>query len=158
MGTACAGDAIRKASAVPGICVGAGTVLDPKQVDIAVNNGADFVISPGFSDAVAARCKKRKVLYIPGVVTPTEIMTVMSKWGLRFLKFAPAGNLGGAGTIKSYGAFFPDVKWMPTGGVTEANIGDYLKLPNVIASGGTWFVTDAVVEKAAQNRDWSELT
>jgi len=155
--TPCAGEAIRRASEVPGVFVGAGTVLDPKQVDVAVDMGANFVISPGFSDAIAARCKRRKVLYIPGVITPTEIMHVTSKWGLQFLKFAPAGNFGGAGTLKSYGGFFPNVKWMPTGGVTETNIGEYLKMPNVIASGGTWFVTDASVQQAADSGDWTAM-
>ena len=71
------------------------------------------------------------------VITPTEVMAVTSRWGLKFLKFAPAGNFGGAETIKSYASFFPDVKWMPTGGVTEVNVGNYLKMPNVVASGGT---------------------
>lgn len=156
--TSCAGEAIRRASQVPGVFVGAGTVVDAKQVDVAVDMGANFVISPGFSDAVAARCRKRKVLYIPGVVTPTEIMHVTSKWKLQFLKFAPAGNFGGAGTIKSYGGFFPSIKWMPTGGVTEANIGDYLKMSNVIASGGTWFVTDDSVQKAVDSGDWTAMT
>eukprot|EP00930_Biecheleria_cincta_P015134 TRINITY_DN12732_c0_g1_i2.p1 TRINITY_DN12732_c0_g1~~TRINITY_DN12732_c0_g1_i2.p1 ORF type:complete len:263 (+),score=45.65 TRINITY_DN12732_c0_g1_i2:83-790(+) len=135
--TPCAGEAIRRASMVPGVFVGAGTVVDPKQVDVAVDAGANFVISPGFSDAVAARCKKRKILYIPGVITPTEVMTVTSKWGLKFLKFAPAGNFGGADTIKSYTSFFPDVKWMPT---------------------GTWFVSDASIKKAAESGDWTALT
>merc|ERR1740138_335714 len=72
--TACAAEAIQKASTVPGVCVGAGTVLDPKQVDQAVDAGADFIISPGFSDKVAVQCKRRGVLYIPAVITPTEVM------------------------------------------------------------------------------------
>eukprot|EP00927_Polykrikos_kofoidii_P063046 TRINITY_DN57855_c0_g1_i1.p1 TRINITY_DN57855_c0_g1~~TRINITY_DN57855_c0_g1_i1.p1 ORF type:complete len:288 (-),score=58.18 TRINITY_DN57855_c0_g1_i1:100-963(-) len=155
--TACAAEAIKKASAVDGVCVGAGTVLEPKQVDLAVDNGADFIISPGFSPAVATRCRKRGVLYIPAVITPTEVMAVMSKWGLKTLKFFPASNFGGAGTLKSYGAVFPDIKFMPTGGVTEANIGDFLGLPNVIAAGGTWFVSDAAIKKAAESGSWSDV-
>lgn len=156
--TACAAEAIRRASTVAGVCVGAGTVLEPGQVDQAVDAGADFIISPGFSDRVAKRCRQRGVLYIPAVVTPTEVMSVTANWGLKLLKFFPAGNFGGASTLKSYGAVFPDIKFMPTGGVTESNIGSYLSMPNIIAAGGTWFVADADVEKAAETGDWSPIT
>mmetsp|Transcript_24670 Transcript_24670/g.68801 ORF Transcript_24670/g.68801 Transcript_24670/m.68801 type:complete len:291 (+) Transcript_24670:90-962(+) len=155
--TACAAEAIQRASTVEGVCVGAGTVLEPKQVDLAVDMGADFIISPGFSAAVCARCRKRRVLYIPAVVTPTEVMSVTSRWGLKFLKFFPASNFGGVGTLKSYSAVFPEIKFMPTGGVTETNINEFLALPNVIAAGGSWFVADAAVKKAVETGDWKDL-
>eukprot|EP00421_Protoceratium_reticulatum_P034794 CAMPEP_0168474644 /NCGR_PEP_ID=MMETSP0228-20121227/60951_1 /TAXON_ID=133427 /ORGANISM="Protoceratium reticulatum, Strain CCCM 535 (=CCMP 1889)" /LENGTH=72 /DNA_ID=CAMNT_0008490685 /DNA_START=72 /DNA_END=286 /DNA_ORIENTATION=+ len=70
---------------------------------------------------------------------------VTSRFGLKALKFFPASNFGGAGTLKSFSAVFPDIRFMPTGGVTEANIGDFLSLPNVMAAGGTWFVAEAAV-------------
>lgn len=156
--TACAAEAIKRAATVEGVCVGAGTVLQPKQVDEAVDAGADFIISPGFSEPVWRRCERRGVIYIPAVITPTEVMTAASKYGLKTLKFFPAGNFGGAATLKSYGAVFPDIKFMPTGGVTEANIGDFLSQPNIIAAGGTWFVADADVKKAVESGDWGPMT
>lgn len=156
--TACAAEAIQRASEVEGVCVGAGTVLEAKQVDIAIDGGADFIVSPGFSPSVCYRCQKRGALYLPGVVTPTEVMMATSKFGLKALKFFPASNYGGAGTLKSFSAVFPDVVFMPTGGVTEANIGDYVSLPNVMAAGGSWMVGDAAVKLAAESGNWSEIT
>jgi len=157
--TACAAEAIREVcKSVEGVCVGAGTVLSPEQVDIAVDGGADFIVSPGFDPAVANRCRARKVLYLPGVVTPTEVMMVTSRFKLKTLKFFPASNFGGAGTLKSYSAVFPDIKFMPTGGITEDNISSFVSLPNVIAAGGSWFVSDFLVKKAAEKGDWSEIT
>lgn len=156
--TACAAEAIQKASEVAGVCVGAGTVLEPKQVDIAIDGGADFIVSPGFSPSVCKRCQKRGALYLPGVVTPTEVMMATSKFGLKALKFFPASNYGGAGTLKSFSAVFPDTAFMPTGGVTEGNIGDYVSLPNVLAAGGSWMVGDAAVKASAESGNWSDVT
>mmetsp|Transcript_73734 Transcript_73734/g.204259 ORF Transcript_73734/g.204259 Transcript_73734/m.204259 type:complete len:259 (-) Transcript_73734:91-867(-) len=155
--TDCAAEAIRAVcQSVEGMCVGAGTVVDPQQVDAAIDNGADFVVSPGFDARVARRCAARGALYLPGTITPTEVMTAMS-YGLRHLKFAPATTCGGLGALKSYGAVFPDVAWMPTGGVTEANIIDFVTLPNVVASGGTWMVGEAAIRSAAASGDWSAI-
>lgn len=157
--TECAAAAMREVSEnVEGVFVGAGTVLTPKQVDEAVDNGADFIISPGFDAAVAKRCKARGALYIPAVITPTELMLVTSRFKLKYLKFFPASNFGGVGTLKSYGAVFPDVKIMPTGGITEANIREFTSLPNIYAAGGSWFVSDALVKKAVETGDWSPIT
>jgi len=157
--TECAADAIREVSRqVEGVCVGAGTVLTPQQVDIAVESGADFIVSPGFDSRVAQRCRSRGVLYLPGVITPSEVMVVSGgKFGLKALKFFPASNFGGAGTLKAFAAIFPQVSFMPTGGVTETNIADFVSLPNVFAAGGSWMVADAAVKKAAESGDWSGI-
>jgi len=156
--TSCGPEAIREVCRdVEGVCVGAGTVLTPQQVDIAVDNGADFVVSPGFDQRVGERCRARKVLYLPGVVTPSEVMAASSRLRLTTLKFFPASNFGGAGTLKSYAAVFPGLSFMPTGGVSEANIADYVSLPNVIAAGGSWMVADALVKQAAETGDWSDV-
>lgn len=156
--TECAVEAMREVSNhVAGCCVGAGTVMTAKQVDLAIDAGADFIVSPGFDAAVWKRCKQRGALYLPGVVTPTEVMLATSRYKLTTLKFFPAGNYGGAGTLKSFSAVFGGTTFMPTGGVTEANIGDYVSLPNVIAAGGSWMVADADVKKAAESGDWSAI-
>lgn len=156
--TTCAPEAIRRVvEEVKEVCVGAGTVLEPAQVDVAVAGGADFVISPGFSEKVWRRCKQLGVLYLPGVVTPTEVMMAASH-GLKALKFFPASNYGGVGTLKSFSAVFQDIQFMPTGGVTEANVADFVGLPNVMAAGGSWFVADAAIKSAAESGSWTSIT
>jgi len=155
--TDCCLEAIKEASAkCEGICVGAGTVLDVKQAKDALDGGADFIVSPGFSVPVAKLCKARGALYLPGTVTPTEVMTASSVFKLKALKFFPAGNYGGIGTLKSFAAVFSDIKFMPTGGVSESNIHDFTALPNVIACGGSWIT--AGMDKCAASGDWSSIT
>merc|ERR1712187_663158 len=97
------------------------------------------------------------VLYLPGAVTPTEVMTLTSQYKMKVLKFFPASNFGGAATLKSYAAVFQGVSFMPTGGVTAANIGDFVSLPNVVAAGGSWMVADAAIKRAAESGDWSGI-
>lgn len=157
--TACAAEAISSVTKqLEGVCVGAGTVLTPQQVDVAINAGADFIVSPGFSKAVFLRCQLRGALYLPGVVTATEVMMVTSPpFDLNALKFFPASNFGGAGTLKSFSAVFPKTMFMPTGGVTESNIGDYVSLPNVMAAGGSWMVGDSAIKVAAESGDWKPI-
>merc|ERR1712187_198214 len=128
-----------------------------EQVDIAIEAGCDGIISPGWSEPVYRQCRKRKCLYLPAVVTPTEVMTLSSKYKLDCLKFFPASNYGGAGTLKSFSAVFPDIKFMPTGGVTLGNIHEFVGLPNVMAAGGTWFVKGDDIKKAHETNDWKGL-
>lgn len=142
---------------VPGCCVGAGTVMTAKQVDEAVQAGADFIVSPCFNLEVCKRCKQIGILYLPGVVTPYEALMASSYHGLKYLKFFPASNYGGAGTIKSLGAVFPGVQFMPTGGVTLENIHEFVGLPNVYAAGGTFIFKDQDVEDAAKSGDWTKI-
>ena len=127
------------ADAVPGVIVGAGTVLTPEQVDSVADLGAKFVVSPGLSAAVAQRCRGRGVLFVPGVCTPTEIMAALDM-GLNLLKFFPAEQAGGVDYLKALAGPFPQVSWIPTGGVRQDNASDYLSLDTVAAVGGTWMV------------------
>ena len=121
------------------LLVGAGTVLTPGQVDEAVDAGASFIVSPGTSRAVVERCLELGVPTIPGAVTATEIQAAL-ELGLSTLKFFPAGISGGPAAISALSAPFGQVRFIPTGGVGPDNIGDYLRLPCVVAIGGSWMV------------------
>src|SRR5699024_5541862 len=126
------------------ILVGAGTVLTAEQVDAAVDAGASYIVSPGFSTEVVARCRERGVLPLPGAVTATEIQAALAV-GLDTVKFFPAEASGGAKAIKAMSAPFPGVRFVPTGGVNTANLAEYTALPSVLAIGGSFMVPrDAV--------------
>ena len=138
--TECAEEAIRLAAQkYPAMLVGAGTVINGEQCERALAAGAKFIVSPGLSEEVARVCYERGVPYLPGVVTPTEIMKALSL-GLTHLKFFPAGNFGGLHTIKALSAAFPQVKFMPTGGVSLENMNEYLSFPQIFACGGSWMM------------------
>jgi len=135
------------------LLVGAGTVVSPVQVDRAVDAGARFIVSPGFGPAVVRRCAEREVPVFPGVATATEIQLALDA-GLRTVKFFPAQQLGGAAMVKALAAPFRDVRFVPTGGVTTANLADYLSLPAVLAVGGTWMVAPDLLSAG----DWAEVS
>lgn len=142
--TAAALAAIRRLSANEDLLVGAGTVLTAHQVDQAAEAGAEFIVSPGFSAAVVRRAQQHGLPVFPGAVTPTEIMAALDL-GLTTLKFFPANVYGGPAALKALGAPFPQVRFVPTGGVSTGNLADYLSLPSVAAVGGSWMVpTDAI--------------
>ncbi len=143
--TPAAPDAIAAMAKNPDLVVGAGTVLTPAQVDLAVDAGARFLVSPGFSAAAAARAAERGVPIVPGTVTPSEVIAAMAA-GLTTLKFFPASNYGGADTLNAFASVFSGVRFVPTGGVSAVNLGDYLALPNVPAVGGSWMVPADVVD------------
>ena len=126
------------------ILVGAGTVLTPAQVDAAVDAGAAYIVSPGFSPEVVARCQERGVLPLPGAVTATEIQAALAA-GLEAVKFFPAETSGGAKAIKALSAPFAGVKFVPTGGINTANLAEYTALPSVLAIGGSWMVPRSAV-------------
>lgn len=128
----------------PDFLVGAGTVINKKQCKEAISNGAKFIVSPGFSDEVYAVCKKAKIPYLPGVVTPTEVMHALSK-GIDHLKFFPAGVFGGLKALKALSAAFPQVKFMPTGGVDNSNLAEFISAPFIFAIGGSWLLKGDVV-------------
>lgn len=136
--TECAGNAI---SAVvkncPDILVGAGTVTNLSIAKDAVKNGAKFIVMPGFDRPTVDWCIKKGIPVIPGVATPTEVMTCTNR-GLKILKLFPAGALGGKEYLKALAGPFGDVKFIPTGGINSENAGDYLAQKNVIAVGGSW--------------------
>lgn len=135
---------IRTLAARGDMLVGAGTVVTPEQVDIAAQAGASFIVSPGLSEVVVRRAQERGLDVLPGCVTPSEIMAAMAL-GLDAVKFFPAGNYGGAKTLKSLSGPFGAMTFLPTGGISETNMGEYLALPNVPAVGGSWMVpVDAV--------------
>lgn len=137
--TDAAADAMEIMSQVEGLIVGAGTVVTPQQVELAVESGAKFLVSPGLRADVIREAQTVGVPIIPGVVTPSEIMQAMSL-GLRLLKFFPASIYGGAKAIKALASPFGSVRFVPTGGVTRENLDEYLALPNVAAVGGSWMV------------------
>lgn len=121
------------------LVVGAGTVLTERQVDQALEAGARFVVSPGLSAAVVRRCQEAGVPVVPGVATPTEVMQALDL-GLDTVKFFPAEANGGLSTIKALAAAFPQVRFMPTGGITVDSAPAYLAHPSVAAVGGSWMV------------------
>ena len=138
--TPCAGDAIKLGcEKFPDMLIGAGTVINAEQCERALDCGAKFIVGPGFSAEVADVCAKRGVLYLPGCVTPTEIITAIS-YGLKTVKFFPCSNFGGLGTIKALSAAFPSMTFMPTGGISEDNVMEYLAFDKIIACGGSWMM------------------
>ena len=150
--TACAADAIAlTVKTYPDMLVGAGTVINREQCEKAIAVGAKFIVSPGFSEEVADCCKEHGMLYLPGIVTPTEAMAAISK-GLTTLKFFPASNYGGLKTIKAICAAFPYLKIMPTGGISDANILEYLAYDKIIACGGSWMMTGTPEEIEAKTK------
>ncbi|MGY1632453.1 bifunctional 4-hydroxy-2-oxoglutarate aldolase/2-dehydro-3-deoxy-phosphogluconate aldolase [Geodermatophilus sp. SYSU D01186] len=137
--TPAAADAIRAMTERGDVLVGAGTVLTPAQVDRAVAAGAGYVVSPGLSRAVVERCAEHGVLALPGAVTATEVQAAV-ELGLTAVKFFPAGTSGGPAAIRALAAPFGGVRFVPTGGVGPADVGDYLAVDAVLAVGGSWMV------------------
>jgi len=138
--TAAAVEAIQKMStAHPEILIGAGTVLTVAQAEQAKAAGAKFIVTPGFDEQVVDWCLANDMLIAPGVMTPTDINQALAK-GLRLLKFFPTEAAGGIKTLKAVGAPYVGVKFIPTGGINENNLADYLNLPMVHACGGSFMV------------------
>ncbi|MBP5402358.1 MAG: bifunctional 4-hydroxy-2-oxoglutarate aldolase/2-dehydro-3-deoxy-phosphogluconate aldolase [Treponema sp.] len=136
--TKAAGDCIKYISQnYPDLLVGAGTVSDIKTARDAIKNGAKFIVMPGFDKKTVLYCIKKGVPVIPGVMTPTEIMNA-SSYGLKVLKLFPAEVSGGIALLNALKGPFNEIKFIPTGGITEKNSEEYLKLSNVIATGGSW--------------------
>jgi 2-dehydro-3-deoxyphosphogluconate aldolase / (4S)-4-hydroxy-2-oxoglutarate aldolase len=151
--TAAAAESIRIMATDPELLVGAGTVLTPAQVERAVDAGARFIVSPGFGPAVVRRSQELGVPVFPGVATATEIQMALDA-GITTVKFFPAEQLGGVAMIKALAAPFRDVRFIPTGGVTTANLESYLAHPAVLAVGGTWMVAPDLLAAG----DWAEVT
>lgn len=142
--TACAADAIRLACRNhPDMEIGAGTVINAEQCEAALAAGAQFIVSPGLSTAVAAICKQRSIPYYPGCVTPTEIMQAL-ELGITTVKFFPANVYGGLKALKALAAPFPQIRFIPTGGVDRSNIDEFLAFDKVAAIGGSFFVKEAL--------------
>ena len=142
--TACAAEAIAYACKnYPDMNVGAGTVINAEQCEAALAAGAKFIVSPGLSPAVAKICKLRGVPYYPGCVTPTEIMAAL-ELGITTVKFFPANVYGGLKAMKALAAPFPQIKFIPTGGVDRSNIDEFLAWDKIAAIGGSFFVKEAL--------------
>ena len=152
--TACAPDAIRAvAENCPDVLVGAGTIVNLDQCKLAIEMGAKFIVSPGFSDEIVGYCVANGVAVAPGCVTPTEIMGAL-KHGLKMVKFFPANVYGGLNAMKNLSAPFVGLKFLPTGGVNTGNIKEYIDAPFIHAVGGSWVCPKA--EIAAGN--WEKIT
>ena len=151
--TAAAADAIKNMTeAFPDMVVGAGTVLTCEQVDRAVAAGAKFIVSPGLNPTTVKHCQEIGIPVCPGTANPSDIEVALSL-GLKTVKFFPAEAAGGLKYIKSIAAPYVDMKFMPTGGVNEKNLLDYLSFNKIICCGGSWMVPgDAVKAK-----DWDRI-
>ena len=148
--TACAAESIRLAvKEYPDALIGAGTVITAEQCEEAIACGAKFIVSPGLSAAVAKVCREKNVPYIPGIVT--EIIAALDL-GLTTLKFFPASNFGGLKTIKAICAAFPQIRIMPTGGVSEDNVLEFLGYDKIVACGGSWMTKGTPEEIEAKTR------
>jgi 2-dehydro-3-deoxyphosphogluconate aldolase/(4S)-4-hydroxy-2-oxoglutarate aldolase len=137
----------------PALSVGAGTVISADQVDTAVAAGARFLVSPGFSHAVVRRCHELDVPVVPGVATATELMTALDA-GITIVKLFPAEPLGGITTLRSLAGVFPQVRFVPTGGISAANAASYLAEPSVLAVGGSWMVAAPLLAR----HSWDAVT
>ena len=148
--TACAAEAIAYAvKNYPDMEIGAGTVINGEQCEAALAAGATFIVSPGFSPAVATICKDRDIPYYPGCVTPTEIMAAL-EFGITTVKFFPANVYGGLKALKALSAPFPQIKFIPTGGVDRNNIDEFLAFDKIAAIGGSFFVKEALEKMESQ--------
>ena len=152
--TACAPACIKAvAENCPDVLVGAGTIINLEQCKLAVQMGAKFIVSPGYSEEVVAWCVENGIPVAPGCVTPTEIMAAL-KHGLKMVKFFPAYVYGGLNAMKNLSAPFVGLKFLPTGGVNAANIKEYIDAPFIHAVGGSWVCPKADI--AAGN--WEKIT
>jgi len=148
--TACAAEAIEYAvKNYPEMEIGAGTVINAEQCEAALKAGATFIVSPGLSPSVAKICNERGVPYYPGCVTPTEIMAAL-ELGITTVKFFPANVYGGLKALKALSAPFPQVRFIPTGGVDRSNIDEFLAFDKVAAIGGSFFVKESLEKMEAE--------
>jgi len=143
----------RIAEAVPEAVVGAGTVTTPQQLRDARNAGAQFIVSPGCTDALAAAAAEAGGAFLPGAVTASEVLRLLEH-GISLMKFFPAETSGGVAALKALAGPFPDVRFCPTGGIDLARAQDYLALRNVVCVGGTWMVAADLIARG----DWDAIT
>ncbi len=152
--TAAAEESIRRVhEALPQVLLCAGTVLTTEQVDRAVAAGAAAIVSPGLNPTVVKYCVEKGIPVCPGTSNPSDIEVALS-FGLKAVKVFPAEAVGGIKLIKSMAAPYGDMKFMPTGGVNENNMLDYLSFPKIFCCGGSWMVPKDAVEA----KDWARIT
>ena len=129
----------------PDAHVGAGTVLSADQSKEVLARGASFIVSPGLDDASVQVAQSSNIPIFPGVVTPSELQRAWNL-GLRTVKFFPAGLAGGPNMLKAFSSVFRDMRFMPTGGVSAANLNEFLEIPSVIACGGSWLTPQSAIK------------
>jgi len=143
--TDAAEESIRRiAESLPEMLVGAGTVLTTEQVDRAVNAGAKFIVSPGLNPKVVKYCVQKNIPVTPGCANPSDVEQAI-ELGLDVVKFFPAEAAGGIKMIKAMAAPYTKMKFMPTGGINAKNLNDYLSFGKILACGGSWMVSDALI-------------
>lgn len=147
-------EAIRRiAKEMPEILLGAGTVLTTEQVDRAIDAGAKFIVSPGLNPKVVEYCVSKNIPITPGCANPSDVEQAIS-FGLDVVKFFPAEQAGGIDYIKAIAAPYVNMKFMPTGGVSAANINSYLAFDKIIACGGSWMVKADLIDSG----NFAEIT
>ncbi|MGN8480462.1 bifunctional 4-hydroxy-2-oxoglutarate aldolase/2-dehydro-3-deoxy-phosphogluconate aldolase [Helicobacter pylori] len=152
--SSCALEAIELiAKNVPKMRVGAGTILNPTQLEQAQNRGAEFLISPGLTIKLLEHAKKKDMPLIPGVSSSSEVMQAL-EWGYNALKFFPAEYCGGVKLLNAFNGPFKGVKFCPTGGISADNMHSYLNLENVLCVGGSWLTPKDLI----QNKEWDKIT
>ncbi len=152
--SSCALEAIELiAKNVPKMRVGAGTILNPTQLEQAQNRGAEFLISPGLTPSLLEHAKKKDMPLIPGVSSSSEVMQAL-ELGYNALKFFPAEYCGGVKLLNAFNGPFKGVKFCPTGGISADNMRSYLNLENVLCVGGSWLTPKDLV----QNKEWDKIT
>lgn len=138
---------------LPDMLVGAGTIVSVEAARRALDAGAQFIVSPGYSDDIVAFCQDQGVPVYPGVNNPSQIQQAMQR-NLEVVKFFPAEASGGIAMLQALSAPFPSMKFMPTGGIGMHNLADYIKKPYIIACGGSWMVSSSLIEQGR----WDEIT
>ncbi len=152
--SSCALEAIELiAKNVPKMRVGAGTILNPTQLEQAQNRGAEFLISPGLTIKLLEYAKKKDMPLIPGVSNSSEVMQAL-ELGYNALKFFPAEYCGGVKLLNAFNGPFKGVKFCPTGGISADNMRSYLNLENVLCVGGSWLTPKNLI----QNKEWDKIT
>ncbi len=152
--SSCALEAIELiAKNVPKMRVGAGTILNPTQLEQAQNRGAEFLISPGLTIKLLEYAKKKDMPLIPGVSSSSEVMQSL-ELGYNALKFFPAEYCGGVKLLNAFNGPFKGVKFCPTGGISADNMRSYLNLENVLCVGGSWLTPKNLI----QNKEWDKIT
>jgi len=141
------------ATKLPEAVVGSGTVTNRELLQRSIDAGSKFAISPGLTKDLLQAGNEGNTALIPGISSISELMDAID-YGYDHVKFFPAEASGGAKAIQSIGGPFPDIQFCPTGGINLNNIKNYLALPNVACCGGSWLVSDTIVEQ----KDWSSIT
>ena len=141
-------EAIRAMASIPGAVVGAGTVRNEAQLAQSLDGGAQFIVSPGLTNPLALAARDTGVPFLPGIATASDLLRGLDL-GLTHFKFFPAEAMGGLATLKALAGPFPDARFCPTGGISEASGSDWLAHPSVLCVGGSWIVPNGETDLAA---------